>query len=306
MTLQEIKYHLSSVDSNVLHILESVGISKDSYGNFIFKEENIEKLKIVLDYLYKVPSLKEDIEELRKTFIYSPIITSITVNKTDWDKVKMILDIIYNKLNTTKEIVDLIMQPDQEDTIRIRLPDYAKDFDDLSKLMNDFKRAISIPINDSNTEGKVEVRSAEPGSIWLIVSLGTVAAVEFIASICWAAAVINKKKKEGDIALLQVKEYDLSIQYKEMLFNAQKEFINKYIQNEVSHIQNNFYTEKDKESSDRLILAITTIGDLFHKGTEIKSGLLAPEKVSNLFPDKKNINGFIESKIKQISEGDSK
>ena len=83
-------------------------------------------------------------------------------------------------------------QEKESESISVKLPE-LNNFDELSKISNELKKAIELPIIDSKIEnGKSEILTAERGSIWLIIGLGSLAAVRLVAAIANAAISIRK------------------------------------------------------------------------------------------------------------------
>jgi DNA-binding TFAR19-related protein (PDSD5 family) len=184
-----------------------------------------------------------------------------------------------------------------DDVINIKFPE-IENFEDLSRLSNELKRAIEIPINESNTGGKVNIITAENGSIWLVVSLGVFSAVNLIAGICWAAAVIRKKNAEAKMFEAHAKTLDLKNSSLETLVEAQKEQVNNILNAEAEAILSKYYDHKDPETLNRLKLSVSTIADLIDRGVKILPNSES-ENVKNIFPDYNNLN-LITSSIKQL------
>lgn len=187
-----------------------------------------------------------------------------------------------------------------DNVIEIKLPD-TNSFDELSKVSNDLKKAIEFPILDSNTGGNVEILTAENGSIWIIVSVGTIAAVNLVASICWAAAVIRKKMAEANIFEAHAKTLDLKNEALAALVDAQKKQLQNIVQAEAESIAAKHYDIKDPETIGRLKLSLETTADLIDRGAKILPNS-KEEEIKKAFPDYSKL-ALIESSIKQIAAG---
>jgi hypothetical protein len=185
-----------------------------------------------------------------------------------------------------------------ENVIEIKLPE-TNSFDELSKVSNDLKKAIEFPILDSNTDGKVEILTAENGSIWIIISVGTLAAVNLVASICWAAAVIRKKMAEAKMFEAHAKTLDLKNEALSALVSAQKTQLQNIVQAEAESIALKHYDIRDPETIGRLKLSLETTADLIDRGSKILPNS-KDEVIKNAFPDYNKLS-LIESSIKQIA-----
>lgn len=86
----------------------------------------------------------------------------------------------------------------------------------------------------------------------------------------------------------------------EDILKAQKAETEIMIQAEADHISSEHFRENTPENIIRIKNSIATFAELIGKGAEIHPALIAPEDVSNLFPNPgKMIN--LESKIKRLA-----
>jgi hypothetical protein len=184
------------------------------------------------------------------------------------------------------------------DGISVKLPELGS-FDELNKISNDLKKAIELPINDAGIEnGKTEIVSAERGSIWLNIALGTAAAVKLVASITWAATYLRKKKAEAKIYEEYTKTLELKNDALSSIIDAQKQQLKNILEAEVQAIISEQYNHNDPETLKRLELSINTTADLIDRGVKILP-TSENDSIKELFPDYKNLN-LIQSAIKQI------
>jgi hypothetical protein len=184
------------------------------------------------------------------------------------------------------------------DGISVKLPELGS-FDELNKISNDLKKAIELPINDAGIEnGKTEIVSAERGSIWLNIALGTAAAIKLVASITWAATYLRKKKAEAKIYEEYTKTLELKNDALSSIIDAQKQQLKNILEAEVQAIISEQYNHNDPETLKRLELSINTTADLIDRGVKILP-TSENDSIKELFPDYKNLN-LIQSAIKQI------
>ena len=203
-----------------------------------------------------------------------------------------------SSINTSSRSKSRVI-PLKLEVILILLTIVSRSGDSLSKISNELKKAIELPINDSGIEnGKTEIISAERGSIWLNISLGTVAAVKLVASITWAATYIRKKKAEAKIFEEHAKTLELKNEALSSIVDAQKEQLSNILQAEAIAIISEQYNHNDPETLKRLELSINTTANLIDRGVKILP-TTENESIKELFPDYKNLN-LIQSAIKQI------
>lgn len=244
---------------------------------------------------------KNEIDELRNTLLFTSgqpdvrVINNearVIVEQTDRFK-----KLATGLLETLKEVTP----EENPDSVSIKLPNVT-DFEDLSRFSSDFHKVLSQAIINEEIGGKVEISSVENGSIWLDVLLGSSAAVTLVAGLAWSGAVIFKKIQEGRILEKQVKALDIKNDGLKEIQEKQKIQLDQLVEMEAKHLFSENFKENDPEQIERLKHSIKLLADLLFKGAEVHPALQAPEKVSNLFPDFKNLE-LLESKIKKIGTG---
>lgn len=208
------------------------------------------------------------------------------------------LDLLKTLSSNFLNVLFKTVSEEQADSINIKLPP-VNDFDELSKVSREIHLGLSQVIFNDEINGQTKIVSVENGSIWLNVLVGTTA-VTVIASLVWASAVIYKKILEGKLLAEQVRGLKVKNDSLEDILAAQKKETEMMIQAEAEHINSEHFAEGSPENIERIKNSITTFADLIGRGAEIHPALVAPENVSNLFPDPTKLIG-VESKIKRIA-----
>lgn len=271
-------------------------------GNKPYKFSNLNEIKKGIEILEDIDFLKDHIDDIKKnsgiydTFRDEDVFTGAqnTTFTNGLSNLKTGIRFLLNYYNFNLKN-DL-----EQNAIAVRLPDIST-FDDLTKVSGELKKSIELPIIDSAIdEGKVEIYSAEQGSIWLMIGLGSVAAVNLVASVCWAAMVIRKKRAEAKIFEAQAKTLDLKNDALESIIDAQKIQIKNLLNAEAEAIASKHYDIKDPETIKRLELSINTTADLIDRGAKILPANEQSLEKGN-FPDYKELN-LLQSAIKQIRE----
>lgn len=186
---------------------------------------------------------------------------------------------------------------ENSNSINIKLPP-VKDFDDLANVSKEFHLALTQVLYIDEINGETKIESVDNGSIWINVLVGA-AGLAVVASLVWSAAVVYKKILEGKLLAEQVRSLKIKNDSLEDILKAQKEATSALIQAEAEHIQSEHFQEKIPENLERIKNSIKLFADIIDRGAEIHPAIVAPEQVSNLFPDMKNVVG-IESKIKKL------
>jgi hypothetical protein len=257
--------------------------------------KNLKSLKDAILQLEDIDLIKEDIDILKNSSLFS--------NNKDEDYFNSLqnslIDLSTKRLNIGLHFLLKYREqnPSPELGLFVRLPE-IQNFDDLAKASNDFKKALEMPINDQQDGGYVKIETAEPGSIWLILSVGAMSAVNLIGAICWAAAVIRKKKAEAKIFEEHTRTLELKNDSLQIFVEAQKQQLKNILQGEAEAIAKNHYSSNDPEVISRLKLSISTVSDLIDRGSQI---LPSSDNVETLksFPDYTKLH-LIESTIKKL------
>jgi len=238
------------------------------------------------------------VASLSKSVIYTTANDQMTVQLLEGHDIVTNLTLL-KTLSTNFLNVLMTTVPEEDiNSINIKLPP-VNDFDELSKVSREIHLGLTQVIFNDDVNGQTKIISVENGSIWLNVFVGA-SAVSVIASLVWASAVIYKKILEGKLLAEQVRGLKVKNDSLEDILKAQKVETDLMIQAEAEHISSEHFRENIPENIERIKNSITTFAELIGKGAEIHPALVAPENVSNLFPDLTKLIG-VESKIKRLA-----
>ncbi|SEL93771.1 hypothetical protein [Parapedobacter koreensis] len=262
-----------------------------------YTAKNLVSLKDAINELADIEFIQTEITELKSSALFKNYKDEDAFNSTDNSKIlggvqelRIGLEFLLNYYYSLNQGGDSVIQ--------IKLPE-TKTFDELSKISNELKKSLELPLLDSNTDGRIEILTAESGSIWLMVSVGTVAAVNLVGAICWASAVIRKKMAEARIFEAHAKTLDLKNEALQNLIDAQEQQLKNIVIAEAEAIATNHYDNQAPETIARLKLSLETIADLIERGAKILPSS-KEEDIKKVFPDYSNL-ALIESTIKQIA-----
>lgn len=253
------------------------------------------KLRKQITMLENLNFLTPEINALKKTSLFESYSDELYFTSHEESTISI-------NINRLKIGIEYLLRYDNQietpkNGLLIKLPE-IQTFEDLTKTSNDLKKAIEIPVIDQNAGGYVKIETAESGSIWLIISIGTLSAVNLIGAICWSAAVIRKKKAEAKIFEEHAKTLSLKNESLQTVIDAQKIQIKNIIEAEAEEIAKEHYNLNDPEVISRLKLSLNTVNDLLDRGTQILPSSDNKETIKS-FPDYSNLN-MIESVIKKL------
>ena len=264
----------------------------------VYNVKNVNKVRNALVHLKDIPFIKPEIEGLLNSWILTSTTDEVNISGLQYANIAD----KFNKLKAGLEYVLRIANSSDyskdKEVLYIKLPE-LKTFDDLSKASNDLKKGIEQPIYDDTIGGEVNILSAESGSVWLIVSVGTIAAVNLVAAICWAAAVIRKKNAEAKIFEQHAKTLEIKNAALDDIVDAQKKQLNNILTAEADAISTKHYNYNAPETTERLKLAINTVADLIDRGAQILPASNDPDSLK-AFPNYNQLE-LITSSIKQLT-----
>ncbi|MCI1187181.1 hypothetical protein MON38_07090 [Hymenobacter sp. DH14] len=274
------------------------GVAQTSGGHPMTRLAGLTNVRFVVDNLSKLGLFEEITESLKDSVIYTTGNDYMVIQANEGASIN-------SRLTTLKVLasnfLDVLLKtvPNEDiNSINIKLPPIS-DFDQLSKVAREIHIGLTQLIYSDEINGETKIVSVENGSIWFNVFVGA-SAVSVIASLVWASAVIYKKFQEGRMLAEQVRALKVKNESLEDVLKAQKAETDMMIEAEAQHIQHEHFKNNSPETIERIKNSISIFADLIGKGAEIQPALAAPESVSNLFPDPKNLIG-LESKIKKLT-----
>jgi hypothetical protein len=223
----------------------------------------------------------------------------IVLDNNNYREINKQIDNLRYKLKTNIDILKSIVVPASELTLCIKLIEYdsIKDIaDDLIKLDKIFNQVIT----HEDLNGNYNFSNFDVGTSWLYITISSLIAFNFIASLVWSATVIRKKIIEVEISNELNKQMKLKTETLEDLQKANAVLINDFIEAEATNIMTEHNLGNiDNEYKIRLIHSIKELSELIMKGVEIKPAINSSEEAKNLFPNFGKLD-LIEEKTKLL------
>lgn len=268
-----------------------------------FLYTDITNLKIAIERVKNQGLYVSLISEIETYIIFSTSQDEIILTDAKEDtRLKKGLEVVRSGCHALLMILkELYDEKEDDSTIYVQMPK-IKDLEDLSKKSKILHNAISQSILDPSIKGTIKVRSYDIGSLWIIITVGSVMAVKLIGGLVWAAAVIRKKKMEFKTFEQHVKCLEIKTESMVDLKDAQKKQLEESLEAEAGNLAAQFYKGGNAEKTERLKYSIKLISDLMDKGVEIHPSLNASKEVGNMYPDYTNIR-LIESRIHELGTG---
>lgn len=295
-SLKLIKIQLQDIQTRLTWKSELVS------NNTLYQISNLKELRIIISTLDSMNLFENITTVLMNSVIFTTSNDAIRVQSNEKTIITGQLELLKSLIENFTEVLKSTVPEESIDSINIKLPT-INDFDELSKVSREIHLGLTQVIFNEEVNGQTKIISVENGSIWLNVLVGTTA-VTVIASLVWSAAVIYKKIQEGKLLEEQVIGLKVKNESLEDILKAQKAETNLMIQAEAEHLNSEHFKVNAPENIEKIKNSITIFAELIGKGAEIHPALVAPESVSNLFPDPTKLIG-LESKIKRLANPSS-
>ncbi len=295
-SLKILKNSLKNLIDRLVWKAESVTVSPNNPSQQ--KLNNLNNLRTVVTEFGKLGIFEEYVNNLKDSAIFTTSNNEMNILGTEANAIIRNLTTLKTLSENFLKTLAKTLPEENQNSINIKLP-AVKDFDELSNVSREIHISLSQVLFNDEIKGETKIVSVENGSIWFNVFVG-VTSVSVVASLAWAAAVIYKKMQEGKLLAQQVRGLMVKNESLEDILKAQKAETELMINAEATHINSEYFKTQVPENLERIKNSIKIFSELIDKGAEIQPALVAPEQVSNLFPDIKNIVG-LESKIKKIA-----
>ncbi|MBC5864441.1 hypothetical protein [Flavobacterium turcicum] len=293
-SLKEITSQLQKVYPQLNWVSESVQIN----GTTFYNVSNLNLLRNGIIELEKMGLFKNLVESLVESVIFTTGNDSLRIQSIENNGISNNIKLLKTLIENFLDVLHQTVPEESLQSINIKMPP-VNDFDDLSKVSREIHLAITQVVYLPEIGGQTKIESVENGSIWFNVLVGS-AAVSVIASMVWSAAVIFKKIMEGKLLAEQIRGLKVKNESLEDILKAQKAETEMMLQAEAKFVYSEHFKNDTPENIEKIKNSISTFADLISKGAEIKPALMAPEEVSNLFPDATKLIS-LESRIKKLA-----
>lgn len=246
--------------------------------------------------IQNIPGITVFVMELEETAIFKKDADEMSLTPDEYSE-------ILNRLTDVRNSAFTIMNlygsttADPANTLRIKLPE-AHDFDELQKVVGQLKLAVETPIKLSKEEKDIDILRAEPGSIYLIVTL-SLGAIGLVRAIAFLALDVRQKLIQQSMLIKQSQAMGLK---NEMLAGVKKVFeddMQKFVDTEVDKISNEYFESK-QEGRMALQTSVNIFGDLYERDMQITYSSETLNQGENAFPTHDQIESLSKA-MKQIA-----
>lgn len=259
---------------------------------------NLINLRKGIELLDNFKLFVEIIDTLKSSVIFKNNDDNVVVTPSDSIHISGEIEVLFILTKNLYRTIIEIMPIEDINSVNIRFPD-LDDFDDLSKYSKQFHYALTQVLLLPDIGATTEIKTVSPGSIWVNVLIGSSLGLGVVASLTWAAYVIMKKRQEVKMFEEHYRTLEIKNNGLKDVQEAQKKLIDLAIEAEARYISSEHFKTNEPENIERIKNSVSTLAELLQKGAEIHPSLVAPEQVTNLFPNPTKLIG-LESRIKKI------
>jgi len=218
MRLRRIK---QTLEENIVHLNYKREYLSGNQPGYMYTD--ITNLKMAIEKVKNQGLYLSLISEIETTVIFSTSQDEIILTDAKEDsRLKKGLEVVRSGCHALLMVLkELYKEKEDDTTIYVQMPK-IKDLEDLSKKSKILHNAISQTILDPHIKGAIKVRAYDIGSLWIIMTVGSVLAAKFIGGLVWAAAVIRRKKMEFKTFEQHVKSLEIKTESLVDLKDAQK------------------------------------------------------------------------------------
>ncbi|MES2004331.1 MAG: hypothetical protein V4450_07405 [Bacteroidota bacterium] len=258
-------------------VLDAAHTNSDHY-----RINNLNALRHALDELADLQPFEKDVDEiLMQSQLFQTGGNEAVFNGSDYNIITRKVAEITNKAQV---IIDFYGEDlsTGDDVLEIKLPQSATSFEELSKVAGQLKAAFERPVHSMGIEGGVvEIISAEPGSIWLIVKFG--AALSFVAKLINKAIFVNNEMQKSAANDTYLKQIGASQETLEQMQQLAVKHLQVVTEAQAKEIAEGTVKANDPEVIRTLEMALKTIGELQDKGAKFLPASKDPNVIS-MFP----------------------
>ena len=250
------------------------------------------KLRQALNEFDSINAFKPDIDAIRsKTPLFETESNRVFIDQATFPEFGSLMTKIYSNAVTILQFWEDIVTK-REDAIDIKLP-VARTFGDLENIVKDLKLSIETTLNAIRIEHKLEIITAEPGSIWLQVALGTSIAVQFIGQICQKATKIMMEFAKVKSFREYARTLKLGNDEMENLIARSEKATDLYLESLAEDLLKENHNEATQEIKNYIQFSIRTIADLMEQGAKFLPESSKPEITNSFPPDRLDNNSSI-------------
>jgi hypothetical protein len=170
-----------------------------------------------------------------------------------------------------------------ENMIAFRVPP-TESLKNLEETIGEVERCLEQGVVHAKVGGSVKFVGVDSGSTWLLLSLGSAAAVVVIKTIALASAVIAQERVRHAQVAAYLKTLDFSIEMMEAAKDKAKIAMSQLVDQKAEEICKGNY-DGSPEQTNRLKLVLDTLAGLFFRGATIEPAKLPPADVGSGFPN---------------------
>lgn len=237
--------------------------------------------------------------------IFNARLPEIIVSINDFNNFNNLLISMKEKISAVITAFNQVLPKQEETEINVKLPPLTT-LKEMRKYLEKLDKHINQVIVNDKIEGEIEVKGVEAGSIWLSISLKTLAAVKLIGVLASVALNIRKQYYESELMREIVRAQKIKNDNSQAIKNCIEEILSDVRETKAKEaLENAGIQDYDNDYLERVKGTIKVFTDLINNGAQIQPAISANEETKKCFPDREDLKS-IEASVRLLSTGKEK
>jgi hypothetical protein len=189
-----------------------------------FEFENLRNFKTLIEALKPVPQFQPIIEALQESELYSTTQNALTTPTRQGRQIAKLANSLYAGAVSLLEMLRVALPQERSESITIKLPD-NDNLREVGQTLLTIEKALAQVVVNPTIQGEVRVEWWEPGSLWIVIWLKTLAAVDLVGRISRSAAVLAQEIARCRAISAQVKALNIRNDALQQIADAQEKLI---------------------------------------------------------------------------------
>ncbi|MCP3957376.1 MAG: hypothetical protein GY719_05950 [bacterium] len=210
--------------------------------------------------------------------------SSVVTDASSASKLQSSLNQLKQKAALLIEALGSVLGPDEKDVVAIKIPEHL-DLDGVAKVLKDLDGLLAQALVNDYVKGQVSLKGFDRGSEWIMIALGSLAAVHVLGHMVRLHFSMEEKRLDIEARREVVRGMKIKNDSLEDIEQALKEELDLHLQTELeSAFKAGKLPKKANEERERIKHSVRELGELLRRGLEVQPSLALPKQSQVLFP----------------------
>ena len=173
-----------------------------------YQFQNIIEFKELAGYLKVIPQFVAIVEALEQSELYATAQNTLTTNNRKGSEIAKLANSLYTGAVTLLAMLRVAIPEEQPESVAIKLPD-TNNLREIGEILVTIDRTLTQVIVDPRIQGEVRVETWEPGTLWILIWLKSLTAVNLVGRLARSAALFAQEIARWKVINSHVKTLDI-------------------------------------------------------------------------------------------------